>query len=207
MQTLIKDLTVTYMMINGQITSETAIDMDLAELSQYPEADVHLALARCRREVTGRLKLAHIIERIPSARPGPNEAWAMCPRTEEDSVVWTTEIAKAYFRAMRIEGDHIAQRMAFLESYTKLVRIAEERREPVKWEYSPGSYAPGRLPVLKEAVEKGRLSPDHLLGTVEAESSGRALLRQSNTEDCQADSNPTPEWIQGLIAKMGGLKF
>jgi len=92
-------------------------------------------------------------------RPGPEEAWSMCPRGEEETVVWTEEMAYAMNAATPLleEGDRIAARKAFMEKYTELVKEARAQGRPMKWEVSLGMDRSARRPVLERAVAEGKI--------------------------------------------------
>lgn len=150
----------------GTNLSEIAARVMTQDLMQYPVEQVLGALVKCRRELKGNLRIAEIIDRLDDGRPGANEAWAMIPKNESDSVVWTREMAESFGVALPLidDGDHIAARIAFIETYK--VKCAESRNNgvPVKWEPSLGFDKNGREHVLIEAVEKGRLTREHVAG-------------------------------------------
>lgn len=112
--------------------------------------------------------VAEILDRVRTAdgRPEPEEAWALMPRNESVSVVWTEEMAEAFAVASPLLelGDKIAARMAFLERYKTLLRFARDAGKPVKWTPSLGHDPMGRESVLLEAARLGRLSQDHVAG-------------------------------------------
>lgn len=133
------------------------------DLAAYPFAEIRQALARCRAELHGRLTLAAILERVPSANAHllPNEAWALAlTSTDElETVVWTPEIAKAFGAARPVleGGDRVGARMAFLAAYEReLAQAKAEGRRP-EWQVSLGHDPQRRQIVLEEAVTAGRL--------------------------------------------------
>lgn len=146
--------------ICGQLLSPAAARILAGDLADFDETAILGALARCRIEVHGRLKVVDIIVRIADGRPDAEEAWHMLPMDEMTSTVWTEEIAHAWGVASpRLEaGDIAAARTAFGESYAKAVQQARIRREPVRWMPSLGSDVRGREAVVLDAVRKGRLS-------------------------------------------------
>src|SRR5690554_6396441 len=119
----------------GANLSEAAIEIMLHDLAEYPEEAVLAALADCRKTLTGRFSLAAIIERVQGqdGRPGAEEAWAMLPFDEYESVAWTEEMRFAWSVAQPLleAGDKIAARMAFKESYTRRVDEARAAGVPV----------------------------------------------------------------------------
>lgn len=156
----------------GREISPGLAKMLIRELEAYPEAAVLQALRRCWRECTRFPSMAEIIERIPDGRPGPEEAWAMIPKDEGDSVVWTEEMAEAYGTVAKlitgewftedegrpdIKPDLIAARKAFLEKYERLVADARAERKPAKWSAAFGRDPGRRQLALKVAVEKQRI--------------------------------------------------
>lgn len=128
-------------------------------------------------------KPGHIVEQIErlaklDGRPGPEEAWAisLAARSEDDTVVWTNECVQAWFAAKPVMdmGDEVGARMAFRETYARLVAEARARLEPVSWEVSEGFDKDRRRAAVSEAIEAGRIpagkyaaiehSPSLLLG-------------------------------------------
>ena len=152
--------------LTGTELSTVALRVFAHDLSAYPEEQVLKSLARCRKEIRGRLALADVIMRLEDGRPGPEEAWAMIPRDEALTVVWTDEMREAWAvaRPLLKDGDVVPARMAFLESYRTLILKAREAGAAPRWEPSIGWDAGLRASVLMEAVEKGRLSAQHVSG-------------------------------------------
>jgi hypothetical protein len=146
--------------ICGTTMSEAAAEVMATELAQYPRNQVTGALAACRRELKGRLTMAAVIERLDDGRPGAEEAWAMIPKTEADSAVWTTEASQAFGVAIGLldAGDKVAARMAFKETYNRMVQQARNAGEPCEWHVTLGHDPRGREGVLAQAVEAGRLT-------------------------------------------------
>jgi hypothetical protein len=144
--------------LTGTTLSEAAAELLVEDLEAYPEAQVLKALQQCRKELKGRLTPAQIIERIDDGRPGVEEAWAMLPRSEDQTVVWTEEMAEAYspIRFLILE-DEIAARMAFKEVYTAKLSEVRASFKPVNWTASVGHDPMGRQGPIIEAVQKGRL--------------------------------------------------
>lgn len=159
-KTLLQAIAVTAELMQTEL-SKPAASVMAADLSEYPEPWVLKALLRTRREVKGRLSIADVIARIEDGRPSPEEAWAMIPKDEADSVVWTDEMAHAWAIAERLMDAPVQARMAFLEKYRELVRQGREAKRPVHWWVTLGHDVQRREAVLLEAVECGRISVDH----------------------------------------------
>lgn len=151
--------------LTGTEMSPAAAKVMAEDLARYPEAWVLGALTRCRRELRGRLTLAEIINRIDDGRPGPDEAWAMLPRTEDQTAVWTEEMRNAYGAAAPLiaEDDMQAARFAFRESYAVLVQRARSEAKPAVWTVTLGHDPHARESVIVDAVQKGRLTADYAM--------------------------------------------
>lgn len=154
--------------VTAELT-QTELSIDAArvmceDLSAYDETQVMKSLVRCRKELKSRLTIAEVISRIDDGRPGPEEAWAMIPKSEFASVVWTAEMAEAFGICCKLieEGDTVQARMAFLEAYKDRVSRAREVGIKVQWIPSLGHDPQSREHVLMEAVEKGRLTAKHV---------------------------------------------
>lgn len=147
----------------GTNLSEAAAKLMLTDLAEFDERAVLVALSKCRRELKGRLTIADVISRIDDGRPGAEEAWAMLPRDEATTAVWTEEMSVAWgtVRFMIDEGETVAARMAFKESYLRLVAEAREARAPAKWSVSLGHDVGGRKTALLMAVAKRRITAEH----------------------------------------------
>jgi hypothetical protein len=98
-------------------------------------------------------------------RPGADEAWAMMPRSEDDSVVWTDEMAYAWGIASSLVNpnlvdrpDWVAARMAFKDAYSRAVDTAKAQSRPVQWRLVLGHTKDNLLDVVTEAVRLGRMS-------------------------------------------------
>ena len=150
--------------LTGTSLSEVAARIMAEDLARYPEAQVMGALTRCRRELKGRLTIADVISRLDDGRPGVEEAWAMLPKDEQTTAVWTVEMsqASAVVHDLLDRGDEVAARMAFKEAYSKACQLARDRGEPVSWSATLGWDKGGRESVLKAAVVAGRLSREQI---------------------------------------------
>lgn len=158
---ILEALAVTAELTNTQLSGPAAKVMAM-DLSGYPENQVLGALTRCRKELKGRLTVADVITRLDDGRPGPEEAWAMLPFDEAQTVVWTEEMAGAWGVALPLleDGDRIAARMAFLESYRTRVQRARDSGTAVKWNVSLGHDQGKRSLVIEEAHRLGRIGTE-----------------------------------------------
>lgn len=163
---ILKAVAVTAELTGTEIT-EMAAKVFAMDLAEYPKAAVMTALTRCRRELRSRLTLADVLLRITEqdGRPSADEAWALCPMSEDATAVITDEISAALAVAQPLidAGDKIAARMAFKSAYERQVDEARQQNRPVKWWASLGHDKAGREPVIRQAVQQGRLSRDQAL--------------------------------------------
>lgn len=156
---MLEALAVTAELTNTQLSTAAARVM-ASDLLPYPEDQVLGALARCRKELRGKLTVADIIQRLDDGRPGPEEAWSMLPIDEDSTAVWTEEMSGAWGVALPLleERDRIAARMAFLESYRTRVQRARDAGVPVKWTVSLGHAPHARQVALATAIAAGRIT-------------------------------------------------
>jgi len=142
--------------------SSDPVELMADDLAVFDDNAVVLAIARCRKELRTFPTVADIISRIDDGRPGSEEAWAMVPKDESSSIVWTQEMRGAFGVARPLIGqDDVAARMAFLETYRKLCAEARSAGSPARWETSLGHDPAGRVHALTVAVEKGRITQEH----------------------------------------------
>lgn len=162
--------------------SEAAARVMAQDLAEYPLNQVLKALTKCRREVKGRLRICDVISRLDDGRPGAEEAWAMIPKDESGSVVWTAEMAEAYGIVYQLlaDGDSIQARMAFIETYKSRVDAARLEKVPVQWIPSLGFDKQARESALLIAVEKGRITQQHALSLLPPASADQQALSIEN---------------------------
>jgi len=146
-------------------------------LAGYELPDVEQAFGQYLKCAEGRFapKPASIIEIIDAMRPdgrlGADEAWAMIPMDEYASAVMTQEMSEALSvaRPLLESGDKIAARMAFKESYSRIVEANKRNGIKPSWFPSLGQGKEGRDAALAEAVRLGRLSADHAISLLPPE--------------------------------------
>jgi len=159
-------ITATAEVLGQTITSEAA-EMMADDLADYPAEAVAGALKACRRELTGKLTLAAILQRVQAAdgRPGKDEAWAIAMTTNDEfeTVVLTDEIQLALAAAKPVldAGDKIGARMAFISAYERFVGQAREDTKPVNWHVSVGFDANRRIQAVTKAMELKRIPREH----------------------------------------------
>lgn len=163
MKELIQAIAVTAELMGAE-WSAAAAEMVATELSRHRLESVKLALARCRREMKGRLTLADILDRLPGGHLGVEEAYAVVSRgmhNESLTMVWSDEMREAYGVAAVLVDDPVAARMAFKEKYQQLVAVSRANNVPIAWSVSQGTDKADRERAITEGVKQGRLSAQY----------------------------------------------
>lgn len=182
----------------GQTMSSSAAQLMAQDLAEHPADHVAAALRACRRELTGRLTLAAILERTQAAdgRPGRDEAWAiaLASADEFNTVVMTDEIRQAMGVAAPIleAGDKVGARMAFLSAYDRLVADSRAERRQASWTVSLGFDPDLRARAIEDAVRLKQL-PRHV--------ADQELARLSYLTPPSADGLAIAGLITGKVAK------
>lgn len=191
----------------GQLMSANAAEMIAEDLAEHPVELIGNALRACRRELTGKLTLAAILQRVHGAdgRPEPNEAWAIAMQSmdEAETVLMTPEIQKASAAAAPIyqAGDKVGARMAFLAAYERFTSAARQDAQPVEWKLSLGHDQASRSRAIQDARVLGRLpAPTATLllshhNLEQAGDAGRAIAGLLTGDTVQA-----PAAIRGRLA-------
>lgn len=197
----------------GQTISATAAELMADDLAVFAPADIRKALQACRRELTGKLTLAAVLQRIQAedGRPGKDEAWAIAMTTNDEfeTVVLTDEIQLALAAAKPVldAGDKIGARMAFISAYERLVVQARDHVKPVSWHVSVGFDANRRTAAITKAVQMQRIPQERGrlyladLSVVPVTEDGRALAGLI-TGEVTRPTLAVRERLQGVKASM-----
>lgn len=170
-EALLEQLYATAEVLGSEI-KPAAASLMVRDLRDYERGEVEQALSRCRSEINGRLTLAAILDRMPSANAwlSPNEAWALALEAQDEvrTVIWTDEIARASGAAQPIleGGDKVGARMAFIAAYEREVAAAKAKGESPRWWPSLGSSPELRREAIEQGVADGLLPApkvEHLL--------------------------------------------
>lgn len=196
--------------IMGTKLQPAAITIMVEDLSEYPLNSVLSALKRCRQEISGRLTLAAIIERVHAADgiPGADEAWALASRGEGETIVITEQIAEAMsiVRPLLNDGDSMAARMSFREVYTRIVQEARSRGVKARWFISLGHDRLGRSQAIAEAVRANKVGIDHALSLLSPDEKLEVLKLTGNTNHPLLQSQVLIEDKTPSIDPAEGLK-
>ncbi len=213
---LIQALAVTAELCGGTQLSEIASRAFLSALAKFPEDRVVSALFRCQRELTGRLTLAAVIQRIPGGRPGSEEAWVIASKggtSESVTKVWTAEMSAAFVEVQEIynaEGP-IPARMAFKEIYARHTAEAEAAGRPVEWQITLGHNAADRGPAIERALQAGYITLEdvpvyarHLLSppTLAPKEALRLVTRQGKNLFPSATERADPDVVDTHLHKI-----
>lgn len=123
-----------------------------------------------------------MIEKLTSdGRPDANEAWAMIPKNEDDSVVMSQEMAEALGIAQPLldEGDAIGARMAFRDAYSRIVERNKLARIAPSWFPSLGRDAEMRVAALEVAARAGRIGANHVAALLPPVQSAALLAKKT----------------------------
>lgn len=143
--------------------TDTILRLWWGALLDYPWPTVAEALENHIRECAFFPRPADIIQQLITSdgRPTGDEAWAIAlqAQDEDQTVVWSAEIAEAWGVALVVlEGkDKVGARRTFLDTYGRLVADARRALRPVKWSVSLGRQAEGRRLAIEQAAHLGRL--------------------------------------------------
>ena len=150
--------------VTGTPLGDDALAFIEHELQSYPPQDSIDAIHRCAREVKRKMTLADILDRIPSAHPGVEEAWSICKTSMTDegaTVVRTSLMAEACGVAWPLADDKVAARLAFKEKYQELVAVAKAKNELPKWQASFGWDQHRREQPVMQALQEGKISIEY----------------------------------------------
>ena len=171
--------------LTGTELSDVAKGAMVEELAAHDLQTVLNALNRCRKELTGRLTLAAILQRLETGLPSADEAFGMLLegwRNEYLTVV-VPEIAMqaagngAY--ELFAANDKTGARMAFRESYERMAG-GLDLAAGVEWVVSRGSDRNHATLAIMEAVRKGRLKQERAAAYLPSEAAEERLMLTEN---------------------------
>ena len=149
--------------LTGADLSENAKAAMVEELLPFGVGKSLDALNRCRRELTGRLTLAAVLQRIDTGLPSADEAWGLVSEGLRDERVTVVVPAIAHQASamgaaeLLRNGDKTGARMAFKAAYEKLSG-GLDLSGGVRWVVERGWDAEDAKTKITEAVRAGRLN-------------------------------------------------
>lgn len=215
-KTVVQAIAVTAELTQTTLTGPAMAAMARDLLQSYPVESILAALDRCRREISGKLTLKSVIDRLDDAdgRPGANEAWsiALSGFDGSETIVTNNEIAIAMGVAKPImdSGDDVGARMAFRDAYERIVREERAKGTKVTWWPSLGSDAHRRIDAIKEAVDRGRLTHERAMAYLPAPATpdelakGNAIAGLLTGQSVQTP--PDPEFRKQINKLLSQLK-
>lgn len=210
---LLEAVTVTAELTGTQLSDTAKVAM-VEDLLAYPKVTVIAALNRCRRELTGRLTLAAILERLNAVdgRPTANEAWAIALRGFDEAltIVTNEEINEGMKAARPIldAGDEVGARMAFRDVYERVISANRDAGIAPTWYPSLGSDKRLQESVIREAASKGLLSDAHVtaLLPVKVQGDGNGIVALLENKEAPKDLSPKAKKKLAEIRAMFGKR-
>lgn len=169
--------------LTGTQLSEAAFDVMVDDLMAYEAQSVLAALNRCRRELTGRLTLAAVLQRLDTGLPSADEAFGMLVegwRNEALTVVVPAIAMRAAgngAQELYFCGDKTGARMAFKGAYE---RLAADVQGKAAWFVSAGNDREQRSAAVMAAVKAGRLEQEQAAAYLPSEAVEERLMLTEN---------------------------
>lgn len=169
--------------LTGTQLSEAAFDVMVDDLMAYEAQSVLAALNRCRRELTGRLTLAAVLQRLDTGLPSADEAFGMLVegwRNEALTVVVPAIAMRAAgngAQELYFCGDKTGARMAFKGAYE---RLAANVQGKAAWFVSAGNDRDQRSAAVMAAVKAGRLEQQQAAAYLPSEAVEERLMLTEN---------------------------
>lgn len=169
--------------LTGTQLSEAAFDVMVDDLMAYEAQSVLAALNRCRRELTGRLTLAAVLQRLDMGLPSADEAFGMLVegwRNEALTVVVPAIAMRAAgngAQELYFCGDKTGARMAFKGAYE---RLAANVQGKAAWFVSAGNDRDQRSAAVMAAVKAGRLEQEQAAAYLPSEAVEERLMLTEN---------------------------
>lgn len=146
--------------------SDERVEMWMQALSHFPTGSVMKATRSYITTNKFKPQLADIVAgcaaQLDGNWLGADEAWALMPKSESDSAMLTNEMAQAMAAAAPLleMGDRVAARMAFRDTYNRLIERAKLEARTPSYFPSFGSDEAGRVSMLANAVNAKQITLD-----------------------------------------------
>lgn len=153
------------MMPFGKTLSNAAMKVTFKLLSGYPFEHVaaaiykHIETSDRAPQPSDIIKLLNIADEHLDA----DSAWLIVPKSEEDSAVWTDEMATAWGSCSKLyySGDIFNATRGFKSEYKRICEISRLTNKPVNWTLTRGTNSELLKTCVEEALRLGRLKQDY----------------------------------------------
>lgn len=187
------------------------LEMWWGALKDFPDGAVRAAAAQHLKTSHFKPQLADIVKACAAQMDGhwmgADEAWGLMPKSEQDSAMLTNEIAEAMAAASPLleAGDKVAARMAFKDTYNRLVEKAKIEGHAPRFFPSFGADALGRVTMLVNAVQKGQISLER--ATQALPEYARDIVAMCGATQHPLLAAPKPENIRRLKSLLQTLRL
>lgn len=140
--------------------TETRLNAFSEQLSDCDPVEIKNAMKFFRNEAgRTRMPMPADLKNVMAGFPSAEEVYALIPRDESQSCVWTNEAALAYSACAPLlaVGDFYGARLAFMSAYENAVSVAKQEGKRVKWSASLGTDRSGREKAVLDAINKNRI--------------------------------------------------
>lgn len=149
----------------GKTLSNAAMKVTFKLLSGYPFEHVaaaiykHIETSDRAPQPSDIIKLLNMGDEHLDA----DSAWLIVPKSEEDSAVWTDEMATAWGSCSKLyySGDIFNATRGFKSEYKRICEISKLTNKPVNWTLTKGTNHELLKTCVEEALRLGRLKPDY----------------------------------------------
>lgn len=177
--------------IYGKEPTQNVMRMFWAALLPYDIAQIEAAFTMHVKTSRFMPTIAEVIDRIESLNPASqrlnaDEAWAKCPKSEDESAIMTEEMLGAWSIVAKLyeEEGPIPARRAFVDAYNRLCEESRAMSKPVRYVISQGWDKAKLSAVIQEGLR---------LGHITQQDASPYLLQLESYE-------PAPSNIAGLLA-------
>lgn len=179
-------------------------------LQAFPDGAVRAAAAQHLKTSHFKPHLADLVKACAAQLDGhwigADEAWALAPKSEQDSAMLTDEIAQAMAAASPLlaANDKVAARMAFKDAYTRLVEKAKIEGRAPRFFPSFGTDELSRVTMLGNAVQRGQITLDR--ATEALPEYARDIVKMVGVTKHPLLATPKPENVQRVKLLLATMK-
>jgi hypothetical protein len=180
--------------LTGTNWSEAAAEAVHRKLAVHDERAVLYAIDQAMSHAKGRLTLGAIMTHLPDPHGflGVEEAWAAVPKDEHSTAIICDEMMQAWVAVKDTYSfDKVGARMAFKETYERLVVESKAAGRKAKFRVSLGHDVQAREDVVRQALERGIITEEraqHMLPHLPS--------RERGGEPCELVEHRTGQLVQ-----------